>query len=310
MLTLSGCVSQARHDQVQSQLERAMQERDAERRKSAELDVQVAELEQTLTELQKRVANGDAALDDEREQLAQVKFQSDVIDREREEAKRMSDQLLVELERVSTHLRMYANDKEGLAHELGQARDRLAALALDERASQQRFRTARQLTLALAEPLQHDRLRLTLVDGNLAIQFPGKTAFAGEGAQLSSAGRDVLKKTALVLTPLDLRVSVEQPQGGKERAERAKNVSDALVSFGLDAERVSVPEAVAATESDEEGPNAESGADSSAESGAEGTAAEVTADADEPSTSAPEAAPGEGTDTELELLLRFPSSKS
>jgi flagellar motor protein MotB len=306
-LTLSGCVSQARHDQVQSQLERAMQERDAERRKSAELDVRAAELQQTLTELQKRVANGDAALDDEREQLAQVKFQSDVIDREREEAKRMSDQLLVELERVSTHLRMYADDKEGLAHELGRARDRLAALALDERASQQRFRTARQLTLALAEPLQHDRLRLTLVDGNLAIQFPGKTAFDGEGAQLSSAGRDVLKKTALVLTPLDLRVSVEQPEGGKERAERAKNVSDALVSFGLDAERVSVPEV---TESHEAGPNAESRADGSAESGAEGTAAEATADADEPSIAAAEVASGEETDTELELLLRFPSSKS
>jgi outer membrane protein OmpA-like peptidoglycan-associated protein len=292
-LCLSGCVSQARHDDVASQLERATTDRDAEKRKAADLDVQLAELHETAAELKKQLAAGDAALTGEREQLARVRFEADVIDRERDEAKRMSEQLLVELERVSLHLRAFADDKEGLARELERARDRLAALALDEKASQQRFLTARQLTLALAEPLEHEKVRLTLVDGNIAIQFPRSTAFDGDGSALSKGGKAVLQKTADVVTPLQLSVLVEQPTSATSRAERAKSVSDALVSFGLASNRVIAPDVASTTAAAADDPDSED-----------------TLDAAEPVAQAPEISGNGDGDTELELLLRFESTRS
>src|SRR5690606_17047711 len=97
---------------------------------------------------------------------------SDVIGREREDAKQMSEQLLIELERVAGHLRAYADDKALLDEQLEAARGRLAALAADEKANQERFVAARELTLALAEPIEKKALRLALVDGDIAIQFP------------------------------------------------------------------------------------------------------------------------------------------
>lgn len=308
-LQLSGCVLQARHADVQKQLAEATEARDAERRKGADLELQVAELEQTLTELRVRVAASDAALEGERETLAEVRFESDVVEREREEAKRMSDQLLIELERVASHLKTFADDKEALARELESARDRLAVLALDERASQARFQTARQLTLALAEPLEKETLRLTLVDGNIALQFPTKAAFAGEGGELSESGRDVLAKAASVLEPLDLSVSVEQPEGAQSRAERARSVSDALVAFGFPSERVIAEEGAAKEETATTDPATDEA--TSDPEGLEATEdAESSADLEPAAQAANEANNASESDTELELLLHFPSSES
>lgn len=290
---------QARHDEVTRRLDTATANRDAERRNAAELELQVKELEGELGALRERVAERDKALEGEREQLAQLRFEADVIDRERDEAKRTSEQLLIELERIGSHLRSFADDKEGLSRELDQARDRLAALALDEQASQQRFQTARQLTLALAEPLERNTLRLALVDGNIAIQFPVATAFEGEGSRLSPSGKAVLERAATVLTPLDLEVRVGQPNAGTARPERAQAVSEALVSFGLASDRVIAEDGKATVAAEEPA----SAADVEA----------VPDDAEavtEPVARAPTTGSATESDTELELLLRFATSAS
>jgi hypothetical protein len=298
------CVPQARYDDIKARLDHATEGENAERRRAAGLEVDLETARKALEVLQERTALAESAVELERANLAQARFESDVIGQEREDAKRMSEQLLIELERVAGHLRAYADDKASLDAELTAARTRLAALALDEKANHDRFTAARELTLALAAPLEKKALRLALVEGEIAIQFPKEAAFQGDGAALTADGKAALEKAAGVLNPLALDVQVEQPGEGEGEAQRAKTVSDALVGFGLAKERVIVAEQAAdpaATAGDAAGE--EAGTTSDPDPTDPETSAELPPMASEPDSSAVET-----SDTELELRLRFPSS--
>jgi hypothetical protein len=311
LLGFAGCVPQARYDDTKARLDQAAQGQDSERRKAAQLEVELAKATDALRVLQERTAQAENDVEAERANLAQARFETDVIAREREEAKQMSEQLLSELDRVAGHLRAFAEDKalldgqrEALAKELEQAQSRLAALALDEQANQQRFLAARGLTLELADSLENDSLRLSLVDGDIALQFPKGAAFAS-GAKLSGSAEKVIERAVSVLSPLAVSLEVHQPDGTEGEAAREQAVRDALAASGFEPARVlGEPEGVA-------GATTAAGEDvASAEAVAETPAAE----AEDPSTtpkSDAAATDAESSDApELELRLQFPSSES
>lgn len=296
------CVSQARHDDVAALLEQSQKNHTGEKLRAAELESKVKELETSVAMAREELRQRDQALNDELERLAQVRFDADVMDREREDARLMNEQLRVELERVAGHLRAFADDKnllseqrEQLAQQLDAAEQRLSALALDEKASQQRFTAARELALALAQPLEEEKVRLSLVDGNIAIQFPNQTVFKKDGATLTDKGQALLEKTAAVLSPLFAQIHVQQPRDATALKDRAASVAQTLVASGLDRDRLVLSRAEEKTEvvhpDETEEPSGESPETGAAE-------LDVIASGVVPS------------DTELQLQLRFETQES
>lgn len=253
VLGASSCVSQARYDDAMHQLDVEARARVAAEDRGRRLDVQLEELEAQVKKLSEDSASVDRALEEERERSAELRFESDVVVREREEARLMSEQLRAELSRVAEHLRAYADDKEllteereQLASELSSARQRLDALAADEHAAMQRFQAARELTLALAEPLRDERIRLLLVDGQIAVRFSNGALFEPDGAELIAEGGSLVDAVARVLSGVPATVSVHA--GASEHAERrVGEVTSRLTRLGVD-----VPEAQAVSRADED----------------------------------------------------------
>jgi flagellar motor protein MotB len=301
---MPGClVTQHRYDDALSKLQQQTVARDGAERRAQVLQETLTALE---AELHARELAAEAAKDALNAELLQLRFDADVVATEREEARAISEQLRAELERVGNDLRSFASDKtllgeerDRLSAQLQAAELRLQALSADEAAAELRFKAARELTLALAKPLKEQRLKLTLVDGDIALQFSRSAVFEENSAALSGAGQGLLKQAAKALQPLELTVHVQQPASATEpkRAERARAVSEQLVKAGLPSERVQVvastgtPSAAATTV-----PEA-----STDEESVEAPAPKETALAEPVPSSAAEGA--DGADAELELRL-------
>jgi len=161
-----------------------------------------------------------------------------VVSDERKQAAELVEQLRGELERVGEHLREFAHDKSELSEALAAAQRRLERLGELERSVQFRALVARDLALALHEPLTTGEYELSVEDGSVVLRVPAARIYAPDGEALHPEAVQLCRVLVEATREHGESYIALTESGGTDQSDeqlmlRLKRVSDGLVAEGL-----------------------------------------------------------------------------
>lgn len=215
----AGCVPVTRFEETQSAAQVEM-----EGRRRAEHAL--SRLEAENAELRARAARQGEAIEQREQALAQAELDGSTLGKQRQEAEGMVEQLRGELARVGGHLQVYHDDKRQLetSRELEARRGRAMTLL------------ARDVALALFEPVATGEYALDPEGGGVALRVPREKLLADDGSVKPEA-QPLLRAVAklMALHPqVRLRVEDTAAQGD---AIAASHLVNELSALGVAGER-------------------------------------------------------------------------
>ncbi len=143
---LSACVPATRYEEATSAAEVQ-----AEGRRRAELELAAAK--RKIVELESELKKGESGLEEQKQRLAEERYEHGVLAKERDETSALIEQLRSDLSRANDSLKSYAADKARLEGELSKARsDATPALGALAQALEVALATAQLRELASVRP--------------------------------------------------------------------------------------------------------------------------------------------------------------
>jgi hypothetical protein len=161
----SGCVPVTRFEEAQSAAQVAL---DGQRR----AEQQIAQLQAENQQLRAQTQQGLRALEEREQALSQAELDSSTQGKQQKEAEGMVEQLRGELARVGGHLQTFHDDQQKLE----------AALALEATRGRALAGLARDLALALADPLATGQYSLDTEPGAVTLRVPREKVLAEDGS--------------------------------------------------------------------------------------------------------------------------------
>jgi len=239
LIGVSGCVvPQTRYEEARSALR---VEVEAHRRTLARL----YEVESKLAALRVELDQREARLEKDSALLAQSELDTKLVDKERQDASELVDQLRGELGRVGDHLRLFAEERTQLSDALDSTEARVERLIEAERQASQAALVMRDLALLLAEPVSVGDLELSVDSGRPAVRVSSSKLFVDGSDALHPESQKLL--SALVKAARlhqGSRISLTERNSPaasqKDGALRLKRIADALGTRGLESDRISI----------------------------------------------------------------------
>jgi hypothetical protein len=202
----SGCVPVTRFEETQSAAQVEMEGR----RRS---EYEVSQLKTENAQLRSQIQQQGQVLDDREQALSQAQLDSSTQGKQREDAEGIVEQLRGELARVGGHLQSFHDDRQKLEAALDAAAARGRALS----------RLARDVALALAEPVATGEYDLDTVDGAVVLRVPRDKVLADDGS-LKPEAEPLLKAVSRLM---------QLHKETKLRVEDSSAVADPIVTSRL-----------------------------------------------------------------------------
>lgn len=235
-------VSKGEYDKAVAASEHERRAHQETRQELEEFQRKLGLAERSLARKTQLLAAKEAAAEQLEQRVARGELQADILDVEARDRGDMVEQLRNELTRVGNHLHVYAEEKTELTAALAAAEERIARLARLEQEMEIRATVVRELTLALAEPLNSGSIILSVRQGRPVVEIPASYLYDKNLKELSTSARSMLEVLGKTLAPIQsARVEVAE-RGGARTAEdqmsRLQLIVERLAASGLDFERV------------------------------------------------------------------------
>ena len=169
--------------------------------------------------------------------LSDAELRVETAVKERESTAALVTQLRGELERVGSHLRVFASDKSRLAAELKRAEARIEALRRSQNKTSSRVQAFKALAVAFASDLAAGRAELNMDRSASELRLGARRIFDSEG-QISTAGRSRLRKLAAAASAEGLKLELALIGSAKPTVEQLRGVRAELTDNGLDKQAV------------------------------------------------------------------------
>ena len=235
---LTGCmVRAAEHEKVVNAL---VVEQSAHRKTEAE----VAQLRERLAELTLAVEEKEQELHAQEFKIAQTQFDRQLVDKEREAASQLVDQLRGELARVADNLRLYSTQKHELEAELEAALDRAQKAVRAETRASMHAALIRDYALLLPATLASGSTQLKLVDGRPQLRVPADELKGENGNGLSPRAEAIIRASAKLLERYpEVRLQLTTEPTSKEGSVLVEQLIAALQQGGVAKPQILVAEA-------------------------------------------------------------------
>lgn len=236
-LSSLGCVvPQTRYEEALSALR---VEGEAHRRTQARL----YEVESKLAALQAELTDRESRLEHDAQQIADREYQVSVIDKQREDATALVDQLRGELTRAGDHLGIFVEERSRLSDALDAAEARADRLAESERQATHSAAIMRDLALIFAEPVTLGEVELEVEGGQPTVRLPSDRLLTADG--LHPEAQKSLTKLAKALglypgTRLTISETSSPAATQEQAAVRLKRIADVLTAQGLEPARIAI----------------------------------------------------------------------
>lgn len=235
----SACVPATRYEEAKTALQ-------SEQNDNRLTHARAAELEHALQEAQATIRAEEQRLDDHEKQLADSNLDAEQVASARDNALGMVEQLRGELARASDHLRAYSAEKDELSKALAAAAaNHPKAVEVNLTASNASI--IRDVTLAFHEDLSAGRYELAFADGRAVLVLPPTSVASGRHAD--KRAKELVRHLAEFLAlHTDVRLFLTAERGNQKIAAKELGLlREHLLSAGVAADRVQVPEAPAPT---------------------------------------------------------------
>lgn len=228
------CVPAKEHKQVVSALL-------AEQGSHRQTEQKVKELERRVAALQEALAGKEERLHAQELVTAQSQFDAQVVDKEREAASQLVEQLRAELARVGDNLRLYSEQKTALEAELEAALERAQNLVRAENRASMNAAVIRDYALLLPATLASGTAQLKLVDGSPELRVPQSELREAGAAELSPRAHAITRATAKLFERYpELAVRLDASPRSADDAALLAAFAAALGEAGIPSGRISV----------------------------------------------------------------------
>ena len=204
----SGCVPVTRFEEAQSAAQVAL-----EGRRRAEY--QISQLQAENQQLHAQTEQVARALDEREQALSQAELDSATQGKQRQEAEGLVEQLRGELARVGGHLQIFHDDKQKLE----------ASLDLEATRGRALTRLARDLALALAEPVATGEYALDAEQGAVVLRVPREKVLADDGSVRPEAEALLKAVSRIMQLYKDAKLRVEDSSAQADAIAVARLVS-------------------------------------------------------------------------------------
>ena len=190
----SACVSTGTYDRKVSELTKARED-DAAAAKQRERarDEKIAALESTVTELQGKLGETQAALDKSTADKAALQKQLD-------DGTALVATMKQRLEKLGQNVESLAKEKGQLTQAMTDATTRLDELRKQKAAAEARLQTFRSLVAKLRSMIDTGQLKVAIRGGRMLIALPNDILFDSGQTAVKSEGKAALAKVAQVLS--------------------------------------------------------------------------------------------------------------
>lgn len=231
----AGCVSKAKYDALEAQL-----------------DATRVELQREINTLQGDVSERDATLATLQRALGESEIIAERLGDEIKVLTRTKQALEAQLKKAQTERAAALADKSKLASSIEEMQQALEELTARKAAAEARMQEYRDLLDRFAELIDAGKLQVRIAEGRMIVQLATDILFASGSAALSKDGAKAVEEVAAVLATIPDRTfqveghtdndpirSQQYPSNWELASGRAINVVKAMVGAGMPPDRVS-----------------------------------------------------------------------
>ncbi len=190
---------------------------------------QLAGLRQRLELAERRATTAEQQRDEQSSIASRAEYELAVVEKERDNANELLEQLRADLDRTADHLRTFSTQKKELAIAVTQLEARLAETERMEAENKERAQVLRDLAVELSDAVRSAAVDLTVIGGTPVLRLlTGVT-----DGQLDAASSAALAKTAKIMST---RPRVFEIRSKDDAVAEA--VAAALRAAGVDESRI------------------------------------------------------------------------
>jgi hypothetical protein len=232
---MASCVPAKNYDEARTAAETEFGAHGKTRARLEAAHQRIRTLEQTLTERERALENGESS-------VAAAKLESIVVGKDKEAALELVEQLRSELARTGNHLVAFSDEKRTLAQALVLAEERVRSIEAAERNLGELIATARDLAVLVGPDMKESGIELGAHGGQIVLGVPRKMLFAEGTDDLVVEAAPVLSAVAkLTSEHSGVRIVLRGPDKAPLVDARIARLGTALRDRGIPENRLVLP---------------------------------------------------------------------